>query len=249
MEPTVLPPFSSSPVRAIQSVLSSANWIGNLLWLSLAFLASSIFVGQIALFGYGAELLERRAGRPENPPYDIDSNRLGDYLSKGIWPFLANLVVQLAATVVVSIPIGGLFFASALVGGGLGGEEGLAIGMFMSMPFILVLSIFANMISVPFLIRGMVCQDFVKTLDLGWALGFLRIMFWEMLFSGIVFGLLSFVIVMAGFALLCVGYLPATGLVMGGMMYMTSQWYEIYLSRGGEPAPGPDDNIVDATIV
>ncbi len=249
MEQATLPPFKSSPVQAIQAVVSSANWVGNLLWLSLAVLASSIFVGQIAIFGYGVELLERRAGRPENPSEDIDSERIGDYITKGIWPFLVHMVVQLIVSIVVMIPIFIIMGGTMAVGSAIGGEEGMALSSIASLPLIVVISVLANVLTVPFLIRAMICQDFMKSLDLGWALGFVRLMFWEVVISGLIFGILGFAVVLAGLAVFCVGYIPAVGLLMGGAMNLCAQWYEIYLSRGGVPAPWPDDDVVEATAV
>lgn len=82
--PEPLPSFRSSATDAFKAIIETPNWVGNLLWLTIAGVASSIFVGQIAAFGYGAELLRRRAGRPDMPNHDIDSDRLGDYLSQGI---------------------------------------------------------------------------------------------------------------------------------------------------------------------
>ena len=76
-------------------------------------------------------------------------------------------------------------------------------------------------------------------------------MFWEILGSGIVFAILTIGVAMLGMLLFCVGYLPAIGVIMGAGMNMLAQWYEVFLSRGGEPIPPatPSEPIVDATIV
>lgn len=251
MEQT-LPPFSSSPVRAIQSVFASANWVGNVLWFTLAAMASSVFVGYIGLFGYGAELIERRAGRPEHPPVDVNPDRLGDYFSKGIWPFLVHFIVQLAASFLLLVPGFIVFFMAMAIGAGVGEDAGILVGLLIGFPILFFLAIFASVFGVPFLIRSMVCQDFATSLDFGWAWRFVKLMFWEIILSSILFGLLALGVMLVGYALCLVGAIPASGVIMGGYINLTAQWYEVYLSRGGEPAPPPpgsDMDVVDATIV
>lgn len=242
------PPFKSSPVQAIRSVISSPNWGNNVLWLSIASLTSGFFVGQIGLFGYGTDLLKARAGRPENPKPDIDSNRLGDYISMGIWPFLVQFVAQMVASFVIMIPLMIVVFLFIGVGAAAGGDAGAALAPLLMVPAMMLLTLLVNIITVPFITRAMVTQDFVKAFDFGWAMNYVKIMFSEIAISGFIFGLLAALIGLAGMAFFCVGYIPAIGIVMGAMMHLIAQWYEIYLSRGGEPAPEPE-SVVDATMV
>lgn len=243
----------SSAVRAIQDVTASAQWVTNLLWLALASFTSSFFIGQIGLFGYGSELIEARAGRPENPNPDIDSNRLGDYLAKGIWPFLASFLINTVFSFIVFAPLG-LAFGILIEIADKSNADGPVI-VFMLLLFALIAvagALFSYMLSAPFIIRGMVSQDFSKTFDFKWSLNFIKICFGDMVVSLIVFGILSFLIGVVGFCLCIVGIFPASGIIMGGYANLLAQWYEVYLSRGGEPAPPSQDSmneVVDATIV
>lgn len=241
--------LKSRPWDAIRSAIDSPNWVGNVLWLTLAVLLGSVFVGQIALFGYGSELIRRRAGLPGSPTVDVNSERIGDYVSAGIWPFLVQFVLQIAIGMIVVIPA----FILVMLGMGLGaaafGEEGAGVGLFFMMPIIILLSLCASIASIPFVINAMVCQDFQNAFDFGWAMGFLKIMFTEILISGVVFMLLSMCVGIIGMLMLCVGYLPALGIINGGAMNMLAQWYEIYLDRGGVPAQPPAGSVVEATII
>ncbi len=250
MEQTPLPVFKTSPMRAIQSIVSTPNWVANVLWLSLAALSSSFFIGYLGVYGYGAELIRRRAGRPENPNVDIDSERLGDYFSQGVWPFLVFIVAQFASTVLLILPLAVIAALSVAVGASSGEDAAVGVMMVFAVPLVFLFLVGLFLVITPFLIRAMVCQDFVKSFDLNWSLGFARLMASEMIVSGILFALLSFAIMLIGYLALCVGAIPASGIVLGGYVHMLAQWYEIYLSKGGEPAPAPDDEeIVDATIV
>lgn len=250
MDPSPLPVFKSSPWRAIQNVISTPNWVGNVLWLSLAALASSIFIGYIGVFGYGAELIKRRAGRPENPPVDIDSERLGDYFSQGIWAFLVFMVAQVVASIIILVPIALIVGVIAAVAAATN-EEALVGGtVILMIPIVFLVSVGLYLAVTPFLIRAMVCQDFAKSFDLGWCLGFARLMAGEMIGSGIIFALLGAAIMLIGYLALCVGAIPASGIVVGGYVNLLAQWYEIYLSKGGIPAADPEaDDIVEASVV
>jgi hypothetical protein len=143
------------------------------------------------------------------------------------------------------------FLLGLLLGSVIDGDIGPAIGMFITVPVIVVLSVAGGLLSVPFLIRAMICQDFQRSFDLTWAKGFAKLMYKEMLVSGIVFMVLSWCILAAGMLVLCVGYIPAGGIVCAGFMHLMAQWYEIYLSLGGEPAPPPISHadVIDATLV
>lgn len=57
-------PMVCSAARAIKSIFNGRNWTSNLLWLTIAALLQSVIVGPILMFGYGASLLQARAGLP-----------------------------------------------------------------------------------------------------------------------------------------------------------------------------------------
>lgn len=248
MEQASLPPFESSALRAIQSVIASPNWLGNVLWLSLAALAGSVFIGHIALLGFGAEVLERRAGRPESSAVDIDSDRIGDYISKGIWPFLIQLLMQFVATVVIALPL--VVLVLIVVGlAAQAGNSALLASMLIVVPLVIIGTVLLSVIAAPITIRAMVCQDFQESLDLAWNFNFVKFMFTEMVVSGFVFIVLSVLIFAVGNLALCVGAIPASGIIMGGYVHLLAQWYEVYLSRGGEPAPMPPGTSMGHTVV
>ncbi len=241
--------MKSRPVDAFRSVISSPNAVGNVLWLTLAALANTIIVGQIGLFGYGTEVLQQRGGHPSNSGVDVDPERIGDYISKGVWPFVVQLVIQIVLSMITTIPIMFIMFASLGVGGAAFGEEGAVLGMFVAFPIVIAISIGMSACTVPFILRAMVTQDFKSAFDFGWARDFLGVMFWEIIFSAFVFSLLAMASLLLGVLVFCVGYIVAAGVVGGAAMHLLSQWYEIYLDRGGKPIPPPPGQIIDATIV
>ena len=245
-----LPEFQSSPWRAVQSVVSTPQWPMNLLWLTIAVLLQSVFIGQIALLGYAVDLFRARSGRPENPTPDISADRFGDYIEQGIWPFVVLLVTQLALAFVLSVPLVVIAILVSVLVASLGpdGQTIASIGIALLVPLCWVLIAVVNVCTVPFLIRSIVCRDFAQSFDFAWAREFLRLMFWEMFWSGIRMLFLTIGLAVLGLLLLCVGYLPALGWISGAWIHLLAQWYERYLSLGGDPVTFPDDEIIEATL-
>lgn len=59
---------------------------------------------------------------------------------------------------------------------------------------------------------------------------------------------LSIGLALLGLLFFCVGYLPALGWISGAWVHLLAQWYERYLSLGGEPVMFSDDEIIEATL-
>lgn len=241
------PASKTRPMDAIRSVIDSPDWGTNVLWLSLGVLLQGVFIGHIAVLGWGSELIQNRTGLPGRPTHDVNPDRIGDYVQQGIWPFLVAFVLQMILSLLMFIPLGIMFFGVLIASAG--NEAAGGLGMIILFPLVVVLSLLMCVAIVPFIINAMICQDFKKAFDIAWARHFVSIMFWEIVVSGFIYYCLSFCVSIAGLLLFCVGIIPAQAIINGGAMHMLSQWYEIFLERGGrpiEPAGGP---IIQADIV
>lgn len=236
-----------SAVRAVKSILNGPNWTTNLLWLSIAGLLQSVVVGPIFLLGYGASLLQGRAGLPDRNSPDIDSSRLGNYFMQGLWPYLVNFVASIAASV-LTIPFMILLAIFASAGSAMGDRSTILVLIFV-VPLVIVLCVTMSIFIAPFTIRAMLCQDFQKSFDMGWCMRFIKLTFWEVALSVFVFMILGIAISFLGLALFCVGIVPAVGLLNGAAMHLLAQWYELFLSRGGEPVDPGSDGVVDANLI
>lgn len=240
------PALKSRPMDAIRSVIDSPNWGANVLWLSLGVLLQSVFIGQIGIFGWGSEVIQDRAGLPGRRTHDVNPDRIGDYIQQGIWPFIVSFVLQLLLSILMLVPFGIMFIGVAIAAAG--NEAAGALGMIVLVPLVIALSLVMGIIMIPFIINAMICQDFSKAFDLNWARHFVSIMFWDILKSGFVYYCLSLCVFFAGCLVLCVGAIPAQAIVTGGAMHLLSQWYEIFLQRGGRPIEPADGPIVEAEI-
>ncbi len=241
-------PVTCSAGRAFSSMFASPNWTSNLLWLTIAALLQSFVVGSIFMLGYGANVVQSRAGLPGRNSPDIDSNRLSDYFMAGLWPFLVYFIASMVISIVVTIPLFIVFAILMAVAGMFGDAAGLVV-VLLIVPLSLILSVLMAVFIAPITIRAMICQDFQKSFDIKWCTSFVRLTIKEVATSAILFGIMGVGVYLAGLVLFCVGVIPAMGLLSGAAMHLLSQWYELFLSRGGEPVPPPDNAVVDANLV
>jgi hypothetical protein len=160
---------------------------------------------------------------------DFDFNKFGDYLGKGIWQFL----VQILLTCFVSIAYFGMFFGMMTVGpknpemmlvvlgaGYLAVFMMALLGTFFVWPLELYVAL-SEQVSIP---RGF-----------AFAGGFARLMWAEMLLAVIVYFLLGGLTFVLGMLACCVGMYPAMIVMSMAELHIIVQLYRSYLEKGGTP--------------
>src|SRR4051794_28614352 len=110
--PGFTPPDASFPggssqsqleyMRSINFVFENPNWLVNAL---LSFLCQIVagfipIVPQMVLMGYQFEVIDNLLESRGTRYPDLNLDRIGDYLGRGVWPFLAMFVVGIAWSVV-----------------------------------------------------------------------------------------------------------------------------------------------------
>jgi hypothetical protein len=221
-------------------VFASPNWFLNILLGSVCFFLIPI-VGPIVMLGYRYEALEQVLRDPNRRVPDFDFGRFGEYLSRGIWPFLVGLVAGLLWVPVIVVMylafLAGLAFAVGLM------EDNaplLLIPMVFAFYAGLMLAIvFMAIALVPLTLRAGLTRDFGRAFDLAFAIRFLKLTLWESVLGFLYLYITGIFITMFGLLLLCIGVYPA-GLVMFlAQGHLELQLYQIFLSRGGDPIPMP----------
>src|SRR5262245_4610193 len=138
--PGIAPPLAVSErprleyFRAYQAALASRNWPLNLFWGTLAFLSSAIvpLVGWLAWTGYTYDCVEHlNLTRGKELP-DFDPNRFGDYLTRGIFPFLVQIVIWCSLGACYVLTYVGIFALAAVIAGI--GEEHAEIVLGVGLP-------------------------------------------------------------------------------------------------------------------
>src|SRR5258708_32650071 len=118
-------------MRMLSYVFENPNWFMNLLLAALCALIP--IIGPIVLKGYLYEAVIGllAVGGARYP--DFNFSRFGDYLMRGLWPFLVGLVCSFAL-----LP----FYAVILVGAIVGGKAGAALMGLMYMAMLIIVPVF-----------------------------------------------------------------------------------------------------------
>jgi len=237
-----MPSGTMEYMRSFHYVFENPNWMTNVLFVGLCILSTGIIpiIGQLVFAGYQFSVVESLHRRPGSIYPDFDTNRLLDYLVRGFWIFLVGLIVGLAMLPVIA---GMAILFAVLVGGAgaAGGDDGAAIAMMVAVPMLLLvmmaIGIAVNMISVPFMLRAGLMQDFGAAFDFGFAKQFIRNTWKEMVLCALFSMAAGMLLAIVGMALLCVGVYFTMSIAILMQAHLIFQLYELHLARGGDVIP------------
>lgn len=186
-------------------------------------------VGQIVLLGYLAEVAERLLRDPDlhdHPEFSFD--RFMAYFQRGLWPFVVQLIVGTALSLVL------------LVAGGVP----LAIATALDVPILgvvafAVVEVAAAVAAAVVLWPATLQAQLANKLDLDGQRWFVPA-FWRKLgvrgyASIVVYSLIALGISIIGLLACVVGVIPASGLAHLAAQHLMVQHYRAYLDAGGTP--------------
>ncbi len=222
--------------RAVGAPFKSPNWVMNAVWIFLCNLLNMVFIGGIVLFGYQIDVIEKRSrGRSDVWP-DFDANRFSEYLTKGLWPWLVNLILTFG----VLIPVWILFALSVAIVGVVAGEDSPIAALFVLLLFgligVLIAVLFMFIIGPCTLRAGLAC-DFGQGFNFRWAMDFGKRTWGQILLAFVYAFLVAIVAEFAGLLMCFVGLLVTIPIAQLILTDLGVQIYDIYLTRGGEPVP------------
>jgi hypothetical protein len=185
-------------------------------------------VGGITAQGYGYDVLASRLRRRRGTYPNFEFGRFGDYLGRGIWPFLMGLIIEVPILLLLQVFFVVLVLAMPKVMFSLGPvPNGVFLLVFVTLGFLLM----------PLFLRA----GATRSLDLGGSFGFARDFFTRVGLQALLVYLFMTVtggvVMLAGLIVCCVGAWPAYAIVTLAWMHLYGQLYQVYLSRGGEPIP------------
>jgi len=220
---------------SLRFVSQRKGWFVNLLLMSVCFIIPA--VGPIVVMGYLFEVFDALRRDPEHRDYPLfDFNRFVPYLTRGVWPFLVQFIMQL----VVSIPIAGMYFLAIIVtlatskGGG-GGTAVTVIAWIMYAFVVLVLSILSALLQWPMSIYAGIRQKFDIRGMMTFTKDFLRRNLKELTLSLLFIMAVSAVLIPLGMLALCVGVYLSFSFILVAQHHLEMQLYERHLAKGGIP--------------
>lgn len=229
---TVQARSSMDYLEAFGKVFENSNWFLNVLILGLVVVIGNylLFIGGIVGTGYGITILHEKSTGKTNSYPDFDLNKFGEYLIRGFWMFLVGLVFGLCSAPIVVV------FALLMVAFQASGSDALAlIGTLLYFVVIFGFSIIANLAILPIFIRAGLTCSFSDAFDFAWIKDFISKMWVEQIVGLIVLAILSWFVMLVGLVALCIGIIPAAGVVMIAYWNFITQLYQVFVGRGGQP--------------
>jgi hypothetical protein len=224
-------------LRSYQFLFDSPKWLTNLLAGTLAIIVP--IVGPIVFIGYQFEILEGMHLRGEKNYPDFDTNRLGQYLLRGLWPFLVQLIVGLPVGMLMGMLWAFVFIGSAVAGGGnkdAGGVVMLIVFCFFVL-LIVVLNLLLPLLILPLTLRAGLTQDLGAAFSMAFLKDFVGKMWVEMVLMQLFFMVTAPFLIVIGLLACFVGLYPAAALIGFAHAYLLHELYELYLQRGGTEIP------------
>lgn len=188
-------------------------------------------IGPIILLGYRAEVAESLEKDPDLEDYpNFDFNRFMPYLTRGLWPFLAELVVMVVALILMTLAaaVGVLVWQAS-------GDwrMGVLVGAVLLIP----VTIFTTLLMWPMELYTQLSGSFEIGATFRFTFRFLGRVWGQALIAAIVFGFLSMLLSFAGMLACYIGLYPAVVIQSLAQQHYVVQLYRQYLDEGGEPIP------------
>lgn len=223
--------------RAYAFVFEHPAWFTNLLLISMTQMIP--IVGPIAVMGYQYEVMDSLLRWPDHSYPRFEFQRLGDYLARGVWPFLVVFVVSCAV-----FPLLYLMFIFAFVVGLVGAAQVqdpvmviLVIGVLL---VLFAVTVFAfQLVSQAMALRAGLAAEFSAGFELSAVFGFVSRVWVESILEALFLMVTGPIIILAGLLACFVGVFPASSLLMLAQAHLNYQTYELDLYRGGIPVRLP----------
>jgi hypothetical protein len=180
----------------------------------------------------------RRTAAPEDVRQraypDFNFSRLSDYLMRGLWPALLNLVASLPITfAIIALFFVCIFLVQIAVVNKAGGLViGLIIGVTIFAYFAVILT--WSIVHVPMYLRAGLARDFASAFSFGFLKDFMGRVGKELVVAQLFLFVGGLILTMIGMLACWVGLYPATIIAFMASHYMDYQLYELYLERGGK---------------
>jgi MFS family permease len=224
--------------RSVGFIFENEKWWLNFLVIPLCLLVP--IIGPIVVMGYLALMIEKFHQSKDDKQYDVfDLDKLGDYVKRGIWPFLGAFVLGIIITPIILL----VYFVGlgTCMAAAHNEAESLVpvIIVFLSL-LVMVISLVISFLSVPVCVGCALGGDFKSGFSISFMISFLKNCWLQILVSFLFLYLLGFIIsILAAilWAVTCgVGFIltyPLAALVMVSQWHLFWQLYELNLERGG----------------
>lgn len=205
--------------------------LANLAYGSLCLLSTQIvpFLGQIILLGYLAEVAEDLDRDPETDGHDdFTFDRFMKYLARGVYPFLVQLLLLVAAFAAFALAI--------LAGAGAGIASDLpAVGIVVGLVVLIIGSVGVTALTWPVTLHAQLSRGINLGENFAFTRDFLGRVGWDTVGVVLAFVPISFGVTILGLMACLIGVFPAMTILLAAQEHLMVQLYHRYLDAGGEP--------------
>lgn len=246
-------------LRGFRVMREDPEWIGKVAVACLLLFAAACIpvVPQLILYGWQGLILRRAVSGQTSPMprLDLDMNYLMKLMNGGFKVFLARLLWSLpvVAVALVFVCCTYLSFGGAMVGVGVGaeegGEEGALLGLLgylclMSVGTIVYLAA-VILLSMPMQVavtRAELTDDLNQAMRFGDVMAMTKLLFKDLLVGNIVMMGIGFLVGIVGILTLYLALFPGVVVIILITTHWQAQLYQRYLEKGGVPLKiGPLD--------
>jgi hypothetical protein len=193
-------------------------------------------VGPMVFTGYQAEVTEDLERDPDTLDHDpFDLKHFSRYLTRGVWPFLMSLIVQAITMIFFAVAI------AAAAGVGYAAQNFL-VGYASFYLFLIPATFLATLFSLPLMLHVQLAGELRVGAAFAFSSRFLGKLWGQCLITIFVHMLISTLIGIVGYAMCCVGIIPAVIIISMAQDHLSVQLYRIYLAEGGEPIGSAAEN-------
>lgn len=222
-------------VRSYTYVFSSPRWFLNMLFELVCQLIP--IIGPIVLLGYRYEVIQELHISAGKRYPDFDFNRFMAYATRGLWPFITQMLASLPLTLVFVcmyfIMVAGVF---ALVDKN-NADVVIPIAFGVFFLAVILFSLAIALVLIPAALWAGLAQDFKPGAIWNFLREYWNLVLWDTVLATAVNAVFAVLVAFAGLLLFCVGYIFAIILIVMAQTHLTWQLYELYLERGGTEVP------------
>ncbi len=217
-------------MEAYTDIFENPNWLMNLLFGSICQFIP--IVGPIILLGYTFRIIDDQLNQRAETYTNFDFNDFGEYLMRGLWPFLIALVASAVIGPVVGMILVPLFLCSGILGGEI---LTMLASVILSIVATTVLIAVISLVAVPMILRAGLMQDFAAGFDMTFVKDFFSKTWKETLLHAVFLWASLLVLLPLGAIVFCVGSYIAATMYALAQAHLMCQLYRLYLQRGGMP--------------
>ena len=222
-------------LRMYSYIFENPNWMMNVLLTAVCGMIPVI--GGLVIMGYQYEVVIAMLLSGGTRYVDFDFNKFADYLMRGLWPFLVQLVLSL-----MFVPIAFVFvplvFGLAAVAANAGQDAAPLVfvgGMLLMFLIFIPLGLIVGAFIVPMQIRAALAQDFAAAFHFGWVWDFVKKTWLDMLLGMLFVGFTGCILAVCGYFACLIGIVVAMPVIFLAQAHFVYELYLLFLSRGGEP--------------